>query len=188
MMKKKQKRLLILIAALLALYVCGFALFAFYVYAHEQKVEKHVDAIVVLTGGHNRLSAASDLFNRGLAPRLFISGVGGGAELKSMSGAEVLHEEKRGLPELGRDASNTRENALEVSSWTRAQGLKSIILVTSDYHLPRSLLEFRAVMPDMEIVPFGVAFDAEKKGYFTGLGVLFKEYNKCIVAYLRTFF
>jgi len=188
MMKKRQKRLLIIAAVLLALYACGFALFAFYACAREQNDVKYVDAIVVLTGGHNRLSAASELFNRGLAPRLFISGVGGGAEFKSMSGAEVLHEEKRGLPELGRDASNTRENALEVSLWVKAQGLKSIILVTSDYHLPRSLLEFRAMIPDVEIVPFGVAFDAEKKGYFTWLGVLFKEYNKCVVAYLRTLF
>ncbi len=188
MMKKRQKRLLCLAAVLLAIYACGFAFFAFCVYACGQNEEKHVDAIVVLTGGHNRLSTASDLFNRGLAPRLFISGVGGGAEFESMSGADVLSEEKRGLPELGRDASNTKENALEVSLWAKSQGLKSIMLVTSDYHLPRSLLEFRVMMPDMEIVPFGVAFDAERKGYFTGLGVLFKEYNKYVVAYLRALF
>lgn len=188
MMKKRQKRLLIIVAALFTLYACGFAFFAFYVCAREQNDVKYVDAIVVLTGGHNRLSAASDLFNRGLAPRLFISGVGGGAELESMSGSEVLHEEKKSLPELGRDASNTKENALEVSLWAKSRGLKSIILVTSDYHLPRSLLEFRTVMSDVKIVPFGVAFDTEKKGYFTRFGVLFKEYNKYVVAYLRTLF
>src|SRR3546814_14678895 len=58
--------------------------------------------------------------------------------------------------DLGYEADNTRGNAVETAAWMKDQDFTSLRLVTATYHMPRSLLEFRRPMPDIEIVPHPV--------------------------------
>lgn len=115
----------------------------------------HTEAIVVLTGGSERVDTGLRLLAEGRADRLFISGVGGTAKASDV----VAHAAKD--PELGPrisigTAANTPGNAAETAAWVRGQGVKSIRLVTAGYHMRRSLLELHSAMPDIAIVPHPV--------------------------------
>ena len=53
---------------------------------------------------------------------------------------------------LGREAVDTKGNAVEVAKWMQHENYRSMRLVTAQYHTPRSLYEFRRVMPEVEII------------------------------------
>ena len=114
----------------------------------------NTDAIVVLTGGSGRLKAGFDLLEAGRAQALFISGVYRGVDV-----LDFLNQMQRS-PEkitccviLGYDAHDTASNADETARWMREQGYASLRLVTSNYHIRRSLLEFKHTLPDIDILP-----------------------------------
>src|SRR5262249_35504427 len=111
------------------------------------------DAIVVLTGGEDRLETAFGLLQKGLASRLYVTGVG-----EKVTKPELL--KRLGDPsaeiaariELGFRAANTRGNAAETAAWFNSQSMRSLRLVTANYHMRRSLLLFRRALPDANIV------------------------------------
>ena len=115
------------------------------------------DGIVVLTGGAQRLKTGLALLERGAGQKLFVSGVHQGVDV-----AELLRVSQQDPArvacciELGYLAGNTRGNAAESAEWARASGFDSIRLVTADYHMPRSLLEFRILAPDLAVTPHPV--------------------------------
>ena len=114
------------------------------------------DGIVVLTGGDARLGRADALLERGLGKRLLISGV------DLVASKETLKHLIQGGPrfdccaDLGYAAEDTHDNAQETADWARAHHFRRLILVTARYHMPRSLQEFSAAMPDMRFVPYPV--------------------------------
>ncbi|MGQ9371511.1 YdcF family protein [Azospirillum sp. ST 5-10] len=150
----------------------------------------HTDAIVVLTGGSGRLSKGLELLAEGLAHKLFVSGVYDGVEVQ-----ELLRLSRQDPGELeccivlGYAADNTIGNAYETADWMEEQGYRSLRLVTANYHMRRSLLEFRMAMPDLVIVPHPVApegLDLERWWFRRGnANLLINEYNKYLVALLR---
>lgn len=114
------------------------------------------DAIVVLTGGSERLAAGFALLSQGQAERLFISGVDRGTSrdaIRARAGAAVRFE---CCVVIGREALNTRGNADETAAWFQAQNYNSLRVVTASYHMPRSLLEMRRAMPGITLVPHPV--------------------------------
>ncbi len=118
---------------------------------------RQTDAIVVLTGGSLRVEEGLQLLAAGRAKKLFMSGVYRGVDVN-----ELLHVSRQS-PEslaccvvLGHEADNTTGNALETDQWMEAEGFHSLRLVTASYHMPRSILEFTRVMPDVEILPHPV--------------------------------
>ncbi len=120
---------------------------------------QEADSVIVLTGGTNRIRQGLNILQEGKADRLLISGVGEATELPDIA---VNHPEIADYAQritLGREASSTRENASEVRSYIQEHDLESIILVTSYYHMPRSLLEHRALLPTVSITPFPVQPD-----------------------------
>jgi uncharacterized SAM-binding protein YcdF (DUF218 family) len=114
------------------------------------------DGIVVLTGGGTRLDRAEALFERGVGKRLLISGV------DQANSKETLKRLIHGGPrfdccaDLGYAAEDTRGNAQETADWTRAHDFHRLILVTARYHMPRSLREFSAAMPDVTFLSYPV--------------------------------
>ncbi|MEM8627515.1 MAG: YdcF family protein [Pseudomonadota bacterium] len=115
------------------------------------------DGIVVLTGGRNRIDAGVDLLAKGKARRLLISGV----HRKTSRSAMARHfpTENRLYQcciDLGRAALDTIGNANEAAVWTTLHDVQSLIVVTSSYHMPRALAEFRRAMPDVRMIPFAV--------------------------------
>lgn len=118
-----------------------------------------VDGIVALTGASDeRIATALNLLEQGKARRLLVSGVNTEVrreELRQVAGApRRLYE---CCVDLGYDARDTLGNAQEIADWARDKRFESLIVVTSDYHMPRSLLEIRAAIPEAELFPYPVA-------------------------------
>lgn len=119
--------------------------------------DRRTDAIVVLTGGSERLDAGLALLATGKARKLLISGVDPTIETSELMRVSGLTPDNlHCCVVLGRAANDTAGNALETAAWMADEGFSSLRLVTAVYHMPRSLLEFRRAMPAATIVPHPV--------------------------------
>jgi uncharacterized SAM-binding protein YcdF (DUF218 family) len=147
----------------------------------------HTDAIVVLTGGSERIETGLALLNEGLADRLFVSGVG--EQVKTgdfLPQTRTLPPDLRDNVAVGKAAGNTPGNALETAAWARSMNVQSIRLVTAAYHMRRSLLEFHAAMPGVAIVPHAVFPANVKSDWWRWPGtasLIAREYTKFIVTW-----
>jgi uncharacterized SAM-binding protein YcdF (DUF218 family) len=119
------------------------------------------DGVVALTGASTlRLEAATKLLEEGKGQRLLISGVN-----REATRADVQSVTKAVKPiydccvDLGFAAANTIGNAREAAEWAKSKGYKSLIIVTADYHMPRSMLELRAAMPGVALNAYPVKTD-----------------------------
>lgn len=145
-----------------------------------------VEAIIVLTGGENRVKTGLDLLEAGQSDKLFISGVN-----PKTSTQDILKMWKDGPHKapccitLGHEAQNTEENARETKDWIEKNGIQSIRLVTSDYHMSRSLLEFGKGLPDLTILPHPIRSDDISVRNAKFWKLIFGEYNKTILTWLR---
>lgn len=150
------------ILALVAIFI-GVILFARSLEKREQRDPTPADGIVVLTGGADRINDALLLLERGKGRRLVISGVNIHAPMEALKrrwpGRERLFE---CCVDLDYQARNTYGNAVEARRWAQGQGFRSIILVTSSYHVPRAMLEFEYAMPGVSIQPYPVVPEASK--------------------------
>lgn len=176
----------VVIAAML--WFVGFVAFNNTIYNPKRLVMKKTDAIVVLTGGKNRINVAKNLFNDGMAEKMFISGVSKKASIDDViaqGGADALYKENI---EIGQEAKNTVENAIEVDEWIKKNDIKSIRLVTSNYHMPRSIEELKAKNKDVEIVVHPVFSDNVSKKWWKQAGsfmFIANEYNKFLFAWVK---
>jgi uncharacterized SAM-binding protein YcdF (DUF218 family) len=145
-------------------------------------------AIVVLTGGSLRLLSGIDLLREGKGHVLFVSGVP-----EQVTLGELLRGAGKDIPHwltccivIGHEAQNTAGNAIETARWMRREGYHSLRLVTSWYHMPRSLVEFARAMPDIEIVPHPVFPERVKQQNWLAwrgtAGLLIGEYGKYLAA------
>ncbi len=148
------------------------------------------DAIVVLTGGSERVAEGMALLAAGSARFLFVSGVPEGVTLEAVvnrteAGAAAL------LPRivLGHSAQDTIGNAVETAAWARREGITSLRLVTANYHMPRSLIEFRRALPGVAILlhpVFPERFKDREWWRWPGtLTLMVREYDKYLLALLR---
>lgn len=152
------QRLLLLAALLLAvLFVAGFWSFAERV-RHPADAPPQAEAIVALTGGSlERLSTGVRLLEERKGERLLISGVN-----RIVTDEELFHalnvdpELGRCCVDLGRGAEDTLGNASETAAWAREHRYRRLILVTDDYHMPRSYAELSLAMPEADIHPYPV--------------------------------
>jgi len=139
-------------------YGVGFLAFASSL-PHKPQSGVHADGIVALTGGDERIVAGVRLLEKGAGRRLLITGVH----------PEITKPELKTLTHGGRKfdccadldfaAEDTRGNAAEAAVWVKAHHYRSLILVTANYHMPRSVSEFSADMPRVKIVPYPVEPD-----------------------------
>jgi uncharacterized SAM-binding protein YcdF (DUF218 family) len=168
----------------------GFIGFLSQLRATEVNPSSKADGIVVLTGGSSRVSDAMELLAGGYGKRLLISGV---------HPTNAASDISRSLPDnqsllsccvdLDRSAVNTRSNAAETRRWARERGFKSLIVVTSNYHMPRAIVELSHAMPDVELIPFSVIGDKwrDEPWWTSGATVrlLLSEYAKYVAAEVR---
>lgn len=122
------------------------------------------DAIVVLTGGSGRLDEGLKLLGDGMAERLFVSGAYRGVDVDRL--LDISRNTPQDLScciDIGHAADNTAGNAAETAEWAEDLGIQSLRIVTSVYHLPRSLLEYRHAMPGIVLVPHPVFADHVKR-------------------------
>ncbi|MEE9196049.1 MAG: YdcF family protein [Alphaproteobacteria bacterium] len=145
------------------------------------------DAVVVLTGGSDRLQAGFKLLAKKQAKKLFVSGVYRGVDV-----AELLRMSRQAPKELeccvalGYTADDTAGNAQETAQWMAKENFHSLRLVTASYHMQRSLLEFRRAMPAITVIPhpvFPKNFKAEDWWLWPGTtSLILREHFKYLVA------
>ena len=115
------------------------------------------DGIVVLTGDQGRLTAGVQLLQDGRSAHLLVSGVHPSVTTEELRAHTDLSDAQFSCcVELGRQATDTVGNARETAQWVRTNGYQRLIIVTSDYHLPRSLIEMDMAMPGVEFIPYPV--------------------------------
>jgi len=187
---RRLKSLTVLSFVLLLAYGVGFLWFTTLLPTDVPADDRATDAIVVLTGGSDRLGAALDLLSADKAKKLFVSGVYRGVDVRQLLDlSQHSPEDLSCCVVLGYEADNTRGNAIETAAWMKEQGFTSLRLVTATYHMPRSLLEFRRLMPDIEIVAhpvFPEHFKRDNWWMWPGSStLLFTEYTKYLVALVR---
>ncbi len=155
----------------------------------EGALARDADGIVALTGGSSRISDAIELLAAGHGQRLLISGAN-----RSTTSGEI----SRLNPEFERwvrccvdfDRSlNTLGNAIETRQWAERRGFRSLIVVTSSYHMPRAMVELAHQLPDATLVPYPVVSDRMRAEPWwtssTMMKLIFSEYVKYMVARLR---
>ena len=142
---------------LILVYLFGYALFV--VLLPRPADDRRTDAIVVLTGGAGRIERGLDLIERGRADRMLISGV-----------ARTVRP-----VELARESVDTRSNAVETARWLERRKLKTVRLVTTDWHMPRAEFELSRQVGS-EIDMFGDAVESNPS-----FRQLFTEYNKYLL-------
>lgn len=139
--------------------------------------ETRTDAVLVPTGGPGRIARGLEVLRDGDAKKMFVSGVD--PEVKPAEFAEefdVRARELRCCVTLGFLAVDTRSNAGEAAQWLSSNDVRTVRLVTTDWHMRRAAAELRHSIPDhIAVVEDGVPSD-------TALGTLFLEYNKLLAA------
>ncbi len=177
------------LAVALVLWAIGLFEFAGAIPNSIASLEVKTDAIVVLTGGSGRVQEGIDLMDQGRSKKLFVSGV-----YKGLDVASLLELSKKNPGELSccigiGYAEDTITNALETRDWARDNAVKSIRLVTSAYHMPRAMLEFKNVLVDITVIKHPVFTDHVKQerwwSYPGTTMLIISEYNKFILAWLR---
>src|ERR1700733_11406018 len=168
----------------------GFVGFLSQLRAVEVNPSSKADGIVVLTGGSSRVSDAMELLAGGYGKRLLISGV---------HPTNAASDISRSLPDnqslltccvdLDYSALNPRSNAAETRRWARERGFKSLIVVTSNYHMPRAIVELSHAMPDITLIQYAVVGDKwREEPWWSNRGTLrlvLSEYVKYVAAEVR---
>ncbi|MCO5733670.1 YdcF family protein [Rhizobium sp. SSA_523] len=179
--------LLLVVATLLC---GGFLWFADTVTSLKPPDGVKADAIVVLTGGYQRIDQALGLLRDGAGRRLLISGahpsVTPSQIRKTTQGSEDLFQ---CCVDVGYAAIDTIGNAHEITRWISDNAYRSVLVVTSNYHMPRSLLELRRVDHRTTFIPYPVVnADLTRKAWFTdpdALRTMLAEYVKMAASSLR---
>lgn len=170
------------------LLLLGFFVFAASATRRITPVVRAADGIVVLTGGvERRIDAGLGLLEKGLGRRLLISGVNQSTSPRALlAGWGKL---QKCCIDLGYEAQDTIGNAAETRAWVSRQGFRRLIVVTSSYHMPRSMAELRREMPDVEFEAFAVQPKFLSQGaWWLRPGVarlLAGEYVKLLATYVR---
>ncbi len=184
------RRSFFVLVSFLGLFVAGFLHFADTVASLQPPLAPKADAIVVLTGGFQRIDQGVELLKTGAGRRLLISGVhpattGSQIRRNTQSSAALF----KCCVDIGHQAIDTTGNATEASQWILDRGYRSVLVVTNNYHMPRSLLELRRARPETEFIAYPVVNSDLKSGNWLRnplfLKAILLEYAKYSIASLR---
>ncbi len=169
----------------------GFLKFADRVTGYQaEPTSQKADAIVVFTGGSRRIETAAKLLQSGQGKRLLVSGV------FSKTSRHALQERTNiskavfdCCVDIDKKAADTIGNAEEAAKWAKKHGFNKLLIVTSTYHMPRSILEVERRLPDATLIAHPVkAVDIDMENWYKDrktLHLLFSEYSKYIIARVR---
>ncbi len=163
-----------LTSALLLIWLIGFVLFVGLLPRADDGVR--TDGIIVLTGGPGRIERGLAMLEQGKARRMLVSGVDLLVRPREFAaGYKVPPRLFACCIELGQDAVDTRSNGAESAAWIKRHRVRSVRLVTTDWHMRRARLELdQALPPDVAIHTDAVRSEPS-------LMVLLKEYHKYLL-------
>jgi uncharacterized SAM-binding protein YcdF (DUF218 family) len=169
----------------------GFVRFAERAAGALPPADARADGIVVLTGGSARIDGALQLLAEGRGGRLLISGVNPVVTRRAI-GVTLDKESRRLLrccADLDHRAEDTVGNAVQTRRWADRQGFASLIVVTSDYHMPRSMAELAEAMPNRELIAFPISSSEVRLADWwrdpEAFSLLVREYGKFLLAEAR---
>ena len=155
---------------------------------NEEKILFETNSVVVATGGSNRILKGINLIEENIERKMLITGVGKGISKTEIAKAIDANKKQSNIlnccVDLDLTAINTQGNAMQAIEWLRKNDAKNSFLVTANYHMPRLILEFKRVNPEinLNIVPVKPDLDPINKIYLPNNFILIsKEYLKFIV-------
>jgi uncharacterized SAM-binding protein YcdF (DUF218 family) len=172
------------------LLVAGFGYFIWQLPSREIALDRNADGIVVLTGGDSRVTDALELLSSGRGKRLLISGVYVGTTTSDIRRQVVDYNRVLSCcVDLDYSAVNTVGNAVQARQWALKNGFRSLIVVTSAYHMPRALAELSHQLPDVALIPYPVVSHRLRiEPWWSNTAttkVVLSEYFKYLAAKLR---
>jgi uncharacterized SAM-binding protein YcdF (DUF218 family) len=189
---RKIVRLVTLLAgSIVAGVAVGFVVFANGIAGAKAPANPRAEGIVVLTGGAARIDSALDLLAEKRAERLLISGVNPAVGPAALAG--TLSQDQNAMltccVDLGHDARDTIGNAAETKAWASSHGYDSLIVVTSAYHMPRSLAELSDALPGVTLIAYPIANpELRLSEWWTDpepFSLLMREYGKYLLTATR---
>ena len=177
-------------ATAIILLAVGFGWFIFNIAGEEVTLDTRADGIVALTGAAARIPDAIELLATDRGKRLLITGVHRATSSKEIARLTPLYSRYfTCCIDLDRSALNTFGNALETKRWARAHNFNSLIVVTSNWHMPRAMAELAHQLPDVTLIAYPVISEKEKtEPWWSSLDTarfLFAEYLKYVLALAR---
>jgi uncharacterized SAM-binding protein YcdF (DUF218 family) len=168
----------------------GFFWFAWQIQTEETPLDRNADGIVVLTGAAARIPDAIELLAAEHGKRLLITGVHRDTRAREIARLTPLYSKFfTCCIDLDRSALNTFGNALETKRWAVDHNFNSLIVVTSNWHMPRAMAEMRHQLPQTTLVPYPVISDkVRSESWWTNtetLRLLVGEYFKFLFAHVR---
>jgi uncharacterized SAM-binding protein YcdF (DUF218 family) len=168
----------------------GFLWFVHKVPDREAALDERADGIVVLTGGTSRIEDAMQLLAGGRGKRLLISGVHRNTTPREIIRLVPQYEELVACcVDLDYSALNTVGNAAETRRWARDRNFRSLIVVTSSYHIPRSMAELEHQLGNIRLIAFPVVTEKlRSEPWWSNAAtarLLFSEYLKYMAAQVR---
>ena len=168
----------------------GFAWFVSNIASEEVTIDTRADGIVALTGAAARIPDAIELLATNRGKRLLITGVHRATSSKEIARLTPLYTKYfTCCIDLDRTALNTLGNALETRRWAREHNFNSLIVVTSNWHMPRAMAELEHQLPDVTLTAYPVISEKVKsEPWWSNVDTarfLFAEYLKYILAIAR---
>lgn len=168
----------------------GFLVFVYSIHRETPRSGTKADGIVVLTGGTARISEGIKLLATKRGSRLLISGMNAKTTPKALSRRTPGHDALfRCCIDFGYQAQDTNGNAVEARDWVKRHRFRSVIVVTSSYHMPRSLAELHRALPQTTLHPHPVVpASVHAEAWYANPGtakLLFWEYAKFLPAATR---
>jgi len=190
MVKKVSKKFYFIFIIMFVFSYLSFDFYNFYNnnFLSQNKI-KISPNMVVLTGGSNRIKQTLNLFllNHNENHNLLISGAGTGFSKKTI--LKLIKNTPENLKILNccitveNQSTDTYSNAIESYKWIKKNNFKSITLITSDYHMPRALIEFKQKLNDIRITP--LSLKSELSNSVSNFKVNLFEYLKFKATKLR---
>ena len=175
--------------------IVGFVSFIYLIkknFSEEVIIASNTKYIIVATGGSNRILKGLQLTQIENDRKMLITGVGKGIQKDDIAKAILANEEQKKVlnccVDLGLSALNTQGNAYESYRWLKHHNAQSSFLVTANYHMPRLVLEFERIAPEIKVnlVPVQPSNDPIQKIYLpTNLILVTKEYLKFVIKKLH---
>jgi uncharacterized SAM-binding protein YcdF (DUF218 family) len=193
------KVLFLLIFIIIFIYFCtGLLKYKEEVQSLKEYYIKEAANVVILTGGSNRIKEGLKLI-KGFSKLelmnidILISGTGKGFTKSNISELllknDLLNMFIECCLELDSKSKNTRSNALETLKWVNKNSIKQLILITSNYHMPRAFLEFKNKMPNLKIIKYPITPEKHNINNwiysYETFSLIFLEYCKFLIAHAR---